>query len=181
MNRTVHLSGIERTFAEDEIIVSKTDLKGHITYANDVFVKISGFSEAELLGQPHSVMRHPEVPACIFNLLWQTLSNGGEIFSYIVNRCRNGDHYWVFAAFSPSYARDGTIDGYHSSQRVPNPLALEKIKPFYTQLLDEEARFSSHREGIEAATRTLSGIITQQDTNYDKLVFSLQTLQPAVS
>lgn len=181
MNKAMELSGIEQTFAENEIIVSKTDLRGRITYANDVFVKISGFSEAELLGQPHSIMRHPDMPACIFNLLWQALSDGKEIFSYIANRCRNGDHYWVFATFSPSYARDGTVAGYHSCQRVPNPLALKKIKPLYTELLAEEAGSLSRQEGIEAAVETLNGITTQQDTNYDKLVFSLQTLQPAVS
>jgi PAS domain S-box-containing protein len=102
MSKAVHLTGVERTFVENEIIVSKTDLKGRITYANDVFIKLAGFTETELLGQPHSIIRHPEMPRCVFKLLWDTIAEGGEIFAYVVNRSKNGDHYWVFAHVTPT-------------------------------------------------------------------------------
>ena len=176
MSKTVHLTGVERTFEEDETIVSKTDLKGHITYANDVFIRVSGFSEEELYGQPHNIIRHPEMPRCVFKLLWDTVAEGGEIFAYVINRCKNGDHYWVFAHVTPSYAKDGSINGYHSSRRVPNPLALEKVKPLYARLLEEEGRFPNRKEGMHSATDLLGHIVEKQGTSYDKLVFSLQTL-----
>lgn len=88
-----HVTGKEVFFKPEEIIVSKTDLKGRITYANRVFLDISGFTEAELLGKPHSILRHPEMPRCVFKLLWDTIQNGSEIFAYVINRCKNGDHY----------------------------------------------------------------------------------------
>lgn len=175
----MHLSGTEKTFAEDEIIVSKTDLAGQIIYANDVFLTVSGYAESELLGQSQNIVRHPEVPGCIFDKLWTTIAEGGEIFTYLVNRCANGDHYWVFAHFAPSYAKDGSINGYHSAQRVANPLALEKISPLYRQLLEEEGRHSIRVDGIKAAAVSMRDLLDTQGTNYDKLVFSLQTLQPS--
>jgi PAS domain S-box-containing protein len=74
-------SGVERTFGEDEIIVSKTDVKGRITYANQVFLRVAGYTERELLGQPHNIIRHPDMPRCVFKLLWDTLEAKREIFA----------------------------------------------------------------------------------------------------
>ena len=88
------VTGHEVFFDDDEIIVSKTDLTGKITYANDMFLRIAGYKEVEVLGQPHSLIRHPDMPRSIFKLLWDTISAGGEIFAYVMNRCKNGDHYW---------------------------------------------------------------------------------------
>ncbi|HPV77190.1 MAG TPA: PAS domain-containing protein, partial [Gemmatimonadaceae bacterium] len=88
-------SGRERSFGEDEIIVSKTDLQGKITYANDVFIRVSGYEEDELLGAPHSIIRHPDMPRAVFKLLWDTLATGREVFAYVNNMARNGDNYWV--------------------------------------------------------------------------------------
>lgn len=88
---------------DDEIIVSKTDLKGRITYANRVFLTIAGYTEQEVLGEPHSIIRHPDLPRCIFKLLWDTIQGGTEIFAYVINRCKNGDHYLVYAISGESY------------------------------------------------------------------------------
>src|SRR5580704_8741733 len=93
----VRPTGRERTFPEDEIIASKTDVKGVITYANRTFMEVSLYSEEELLGQPHSIVRHPDMPRCVFKLLWDTIQKGDEIFAYVKNMCKNGDFYWVFA------------------------------------------------------------------------------------
>jgi len=176
MSKPVHLTGVERTFAKNEIIVSKTDLKGRIEYANDVFMRIAGFTEAELLGQPHSIIRHPYMPRCVFKLLWDTIAEGAEIFAYVINRAKNGDHYWVFAHVTASYTEDGTINGYHSSRRVPNPLALEKVKPLYAGLLQEEGRFQNRKDGMHSAGDMFGEFVGQQGLDYDRLVFSLQTL-----
>lgn len=74
------LTGVERHFDEHEIIVSKTDLKGRITYANDTFLRVAGYRENEILGQPHSIIRHPDMPRCVFVLLWQTIEAGSRDF-----------------------------------------------------------------------------------------------------
>ncbi len=114
-------TGIERHFGEDEIIVSKTDLQGKITYANDVFIRVSGYSEEELIGAPHSLIRHPDMPRAVFKLLWDTLAAGEEIFAYVNNLAASGDNYWVFAHVTPSLGADGKVIGYHSNRRVPEP------------------------------------------------------------
>ena len=102
-------------FPDSEIIVSKTDLKGRITYANQTFCHVAGYDEAELLGQQHSIVRHPDMPRAVFKLLWDTLGEGKEIFAYVKNMTKHGDYYWVFAHVTPSYDGAGKLVGYHSS------------------------------------------------------------------
>ena len=116
---SVSLTGVERTFGTDEIIVSKTDTKGRIIYANEVFLRLAGFSEREIIGQPHSIIRHPAMPRCVFKLLWDTISSGKECFAYVLNRSKNGDHYWVLAHVTPTFDSKGTIVSYHSNRRNP--------------------------------------------------------------
>ena len=166
-------NGRERFFGEEEIIVSKTDLKGSITYANDVFQKISLYTEAELLGQPHNIIRHPDMPACVFKLLWDTIRNGEEIFAYVLNLCKDGAHYWVFAHVTPSYDPRGLHIGYHSNRRVPASDALEKVKPLYKQLLSVERSHESKRAGIDAAHAQITDLLTAQGLTYGQFVFSL--------
>src|SRR5579871_2355063 len=110
---TVIPTNHEVTFGDDEIIVSKTDIKGHIQYANEVFLRISGYSENEVLGEPHNVIRHPDMPRCIFKLLWDTISSGHEIFAYVKNLCKDGSYYWVLAHVTPTFNNYGEIIGYH--------------------------------------------------------------------
>ncbi|MBL4875286.1 MAG: PAS domain S-box protein, partial [Cohaesibacteraceae bacterium] len=86
MARETSLSGKEVYFNENELIVSKTDLKGTLTYVNDVFCSIAGYTEIECLGQPHSMIRNANMPRSIFDLLWKTIQGGNEIFAYVVNR-----------------------------------------------------------------------------------------------
>lgn len=90
---TLTLTGHERTFPEHEIIVSKTDPRGRMTYVNDIFLLVSGYAEDELIGEPHSKIRHPHMPRCVFKLLWDTILSGREIFAYVNNRAKSGDHY----------------------------------------------------------------------------------------
>jgi len=111
--RRVTPSNRESPFDENEIIVSKTDTKGRITYANDVFSRVSQFTVAELLGVPHSIIRHPDMPRCVFKLLWDAIQAKQEIFAYVLNMAKSGDHYWVFAHVTPSFGADGAITGYH--------------------------------------------------------------------
>lgn len=171
--RDVPLTGVERFFDADEVIVSKTDLKGRITYANRVFQRIAGYTEDELLGAPHSIVRHPDMPRCVFKLLWDTLAAEKEIFAYVVNRARNGDHYWVFAHVTPSYDDRGAVVGYHSSRRVPERAAIDKVVPLYRTLLDIEESHADRKQGMEAAFSTVVKLLTEKGIGYDEFVFSL--------
>jgi len=166
-------TGREVSFGEDEIIVSKTDLRGVITYANDVFTRVAGYNEAELLGQPHNVIRHPDMPRCVFKLLWDTLKADREIFAYVLNLAKNGDAYWVFAHVTPSYDSSGTKVGYHSNRRVPHAGTLEKIRPLYAELLAEEKRHANLDAGLRASSACLEEILQQAGTTYGEFVFSL--------
>lgn len=166
-------TGREVRFAEDEIIVSKTDLRGIITYANDIFQRVSGFNEAELIGMPHNILRHPDMPRCVFKLLWDTIKSGNEIFAYVLNLSRDGSHYWVFAHVTPSYDLNGKHVGYHSNRRVPYPDALAKVIPLYAQLLAIEKRASNPKAGTEAAFQQLAEQLQEKQKDYGQFVFSL--------
>lgn len=163
----------ERTFAENDIIVSKTDPKGRITYANDVFLDVALYTEAEVLGQPHSIVRHPDMPRSVFKLLWDTIESRKEIFAYVKNMAKNGDFYWVFAHVTPSYDANGAIVGFHSNRRVPRPDAVAKIEPVYRQLLDVENSHADRKAGMDAAVATLGQMLADAGMEYDEFVFSL--------
>jgi PAS domain S-box len=169
----VSLSGQERTFHQDEIIVSKTDLKGQITYANDVFLRVSGFTEEELLGRPHNIVRHPDMPRCVYKMLWDRIQAGNEIFAYVINRAKNGDHYWVFAHVTPVFGRDRAITGYHSSRRLPARKAVEAATGLYALLRAEEAKHTDRSTAMAAAGALLGNILRDKGTTYDEFVFSL--------
>ena len=171
--RDVPLTGVERFFDVDEVIVSKTDLKGRITYANRVFQRVAGYSEAELMGAPHSIVRHPDMPRCVYKLLWERIQAGREIFAYVVNRARNGDHYWVLAHVTPSRDVEGRLVGYHSSRRVPERSAIDKVAPLYRTLLDIENKHADRKEGMDAAFAAVVALLTEKGIGYDEFVFSL--------
>ncbi|MDJ0950517.1 MAG: PAS domain-containing protein [Alphaproteobacteria bacterium] len=163
----------EATFGTDEIIVSKTDPKGRITYANDVFRRVAQFSEKELIGEPHSLVRHPDMPRAVFKLLWDTLESGSEIFAYVKNMARNGDYYWVLAHVTPSFDQDNNIVGYHSNRRCPTPEAIAKIEPIYQQLLEIENKNPDRKQGMEQAFQAMVDLLKENGVSYDEFVFSL--------
>ncbi|XQW85247.1 methyl-accepting chemotaxis protein [Thalassotalea piscium] len=113
-----NLTGKEVTFSIDEQLISTTDLNGNITYTNDNFCRIAGYSREELLGQPHNMVRHPEMPRAAFNDMWQKLKRGDSWRGLIMNRCKNGDFYWVDAYVTPIYDQDRII-GYQSVRVLP--------------------------------------------------------------
>jgi PAS domain S-box-containing protein len=166
-------TGAERRFPETDIIVSKTDPKGVITYANRVFLDVAGLSEAEVIGAPHSILRHPEMPRAIFALLWERLTAGQEIFAYVVNLAANGDHYWVHAHVTPTFGANGEILGFHSTRRVPDPAAVKNIKPIYLQLKDIEDGSANRAAGLARSRAHLNAILVKAGVTYDQFVFSL--------
>lgn len=160
-------------FGTEEVIVSKTDTKGRITYCNDVFLKVAGYREEDLLGQPHSIIRHPDMPRCVFKLLWDTIENGQEIFAYVKNMAKSGDHYWVLAHVTPSYDMDGNIVGYHSNRRLPERAAVDKAAALYADLLSIENRNPDAKAGMQQAYQAVIDLLTKNHVTYDEFVFSL--------
>ncbi|GBD44797.1 Aerotaxis receptor [bacterium HR40] len=173
LHRVVQPTGRERSFRSDDFILSKTDSKGRILYANDTFLAVSGFRESELLGAPHSIIRHPEMPRCIFQVLWETISSGREIFAYIVNLCKNGDHYWVLAHVTATMDGEGRIVGYHSSRRCPDRAAVTRIRPLYEELLAIERRHADRATGLKASRQRLDEIVASTGKSFNEFVLSL--------
>jgi len=172
--RAVKPTNVERKFEANEIIVSKTDLKGHITYVNRTFMAISDFDEPELVGQPHSMIRHPDMPRCVFKLLWETIQSGKEIFAYVKNMTKTGDYYWVLAHVTPSLGASGEILGYHSNRRVPDRRVLDGlIIPLYTELSSIENRDADRKKGLDRSYERLESLLKDKGVAYDQFVFSL--------
>ena len=119
-------------------LISTTDLKGQITYVNEDFIKVSGFEWDELIGKPHNVIRHPDMPPAAFKDLWETIKKG-EVWSQLVkNRCKNGDHYWVVAYVTPVYAGDEIV-GYQSIRTKPTHDQVHKAEKLYRELNEKKA------------------------------------------
>lgn len=164
----------ELVMREGDFIVSKTDLKGHITYANKVFIEFSGFAESEFMGKQHNVIRHPEMPRAVFKLLWDHLQAGKEIFAYVKNICKDGSYYWVLANVTPSVDETGRAVGYYSVRRKPNPKAVRIIHEIYKRMLAEENRAGA-RDAIDASTRYLNGLLAEKGVSYEQFILELQS------
>ena len=172
--RVVQPTTTERFFDKNEIIVSKTDLKGHLTYVNRTFMAIADYTEPELLGQPHSLIRHPDMPRCVFKLLWDRLQAKQEIFAYVKNMTKHGDFYWVLAHATPSLSPTGEVLGYHSNRRVPEHRIVDSvIAPLYRSLKEIEDREADRRVGLEKSTGALHAILKEKGIGYDEFIFGL--------
>jgi len=169
----VRPSGVERTFGEDEIIVTKTDPRGVLTYANDVFLRISALTEQEAIGQPHSVIRHPDMPRAVFKLLWDTLKSRKELFAYVVNLASDGAHYWVLAHVTPSFDKTGRVVGYHSNRRRPEPAAVSAASELYARLRAEERRHTGSPAALEASWQMLQRTLAERGQTYEEYVWEL--------
>ena len=167
-------TNVERFFDIHDIIVSKTDLKGRITYANRTFCEIAGYAHHELLGQPHSIIRHPDMPRAVFKLLWDTVLDGREIFAYVKNMTRSGDFYWVFAHVTPSFDGGGKIIGFHSNRRVPDPAIVKNVfTPLYADLLRVEQSHRNGKDALAAGYQHLIDFVSSKKVSYDELIFAL--------
>ena len=159
----------EKKLSEEEFIVSKTDSKGEILYGNKTFINISGYQEHELLGQPHNILRHPDMPKIVFQLLWDRLKTGEEIFAYVKNMSKDGSFYWVHANVTVTKDARGNVVDLHSVRRKPSSKAMQTIPGLYAQLLEEEKS-----SGIDASMKMLTNILEEAGVSYDDFVFDLQ-------
>ena len=132
-------------------IVSETDEKGRITFANDYFKEVSGYSDEELIGKPHNIVRHPDMPKVVFKLLWETIKQGKNINAVLKNLAKDGRYYWIFTEFEIRRDTDtGDIIGYHAARKTISKHVIEIISDLYTKLLDIEKS-----QGVEASEKYL--------------------------
>ena len=145
-------------------IVSKTDSKGFITFGNIYFVKISGYSEQELIGSPHSIIRHPDMPKTIFKLMWSNIKEGKDFCGVIKNLVKDGRFYWTMTEFNSE--RDPKTDeivSYTAYRKAPPRSAIETIEPIYKVMLEMEKS-----GGMESGLKFLNQILAQRRQNYDE-------------
>ena len=129
----------EIVLSKDIMIVSEADEKGIILYANDDFCKIAGFSRDELIGKPHNIVRHKDMPKVAFKDLWETVAKGNIWTGYVKNATKSGGYYWVFATVYPFSSCDGT-KGYLSCRRKASKDEIEKISKLYDVWINEEKK-----------------------------------------
>ncbi|RRD58453.1 PAS domain S-box protein [Comamonadaceae bacterium OH2545_COT-014] len=130
--RTVYVTDHEIPYPDGRLIISRTDLNGIITHANEAFVELSGYTREELIGQPHCILRHPDMPKAAFKDLWATVSAGKKWHGYVKNLCKDGSHYWVYATAVPN-VRGGKIVGYTSVRRKPSRRKIEEMTATYKE------------------------------------------------
>ncbi len=172
MMTTVQPTGVERTLSQEDIIVTKTDLKGHLTYTNDVFLNISAVSEGQALGSPHNFIRHPEMPAGIYKLLWESISTRQELFAYVKNLALDGAHYWVLAHVTPSYDKFGKHVGYHSMRRSASRAAIAQIEPVYAQMRAAETGLHG-KARADASFAWLAQMLDSKDLTYSQWIWRI--------
>lgn len=172
MKRDIQPTSVERKMREDDFIVSKTNAKGIITYGNPIFIEFSGYSEGELLGTQHNIVRHPDMPRAAFKLAWDTIQAGQEFFAYVKNMAKDGSFYWVFTHITPDFDASRNIVGYTSVRRCPRREAVAKVEPVYRQMLEAEQRAGA-RDAIGAGSAVLLDLLKQTGMSYEELVFAL--------
>ena len=133
MRQNLPVTQRERTFPEHERLISTTDLHSKITYCNEAFIKISGFTRDELIGQPHNLVRHPDMPPAVFGHMWDTIKQGKPWMGIVKNRAKNGDFYWVSAYVTPIY-ENGQVAGYESVRSLPSEAQKKRAEKLYARL-----------------------------------------------
>ena len=159
----------ETILREGEFIVSKTDLKSKITYGNKYFISISGWSEEELLGTPHNILRHPDMPQCAFKMLYHLIENGEEFFGFVKNLKKDCGYYCVFANISPSFDKNGKMVVYYSVRRKPIEGFKNIIEPLYKQLLEIEKE-----SGMQAAYDEVQKLLNSKNITFNELMIGIQ-------
>jgi len=150
----------EVTLSDVDIVVSKADEAGDITYANPIFYKLSGYSKKELNYAPHSILRHPDMPKIVFKILWDELKKGNEVYAFVKNLTKGGSFYWVLAYVRPAFNPDGTLRNYVSTRKKMSQKAREIIEPLYNKLLDIEKT-----QGVDASYKALLEVLDGRDFN----------------
>lgn len=162
-------TNIETNLKDNDFIVSKTDVASKIKYGNEIFIKISGWSEEEILNKPHNILRHPDMPQSAFKCLYDHFKNGQEWFGYVKNIRKDGGFYWVFANMTASYNERGDLLGYYSVRRKPIDGFKNIIEPLYKKISDIEKS-----SGMDAAHKELKKILESKNLAFNELMIKIQ-------
>ena len=150
-------------------IMSRTDTKGVIEFGNDYFFEISGYTPNELIGQPHSAIRHPDMPRVIFKIMWERLKQGKNIFAVVKNLAKDGRYYWVTTKFEiKKHPVDNTITGYMAFRQAASDKTVERISKLYKELIEIEKS-----GGLEASEKYLIGYLESKRMTYDEYIDEL--------
>jgi len=162
-------TGKEIKLNTKKFIVSKTDPKGIIRYGNDYFTEVSGYKATELIGSPHNILRHPDMPKAIFFLLWEHIQNGHNISAVVKNLAKNGDHYWVVTDFEiRRNPVTNEISEYVAFRQAVPRRVIQEIEPLYAKMLEIE-----HAHGMEASVEYLTSFLEEKRMNYDQYIEQL--------
>ena len=158
----------EIVFSKKKFIVSKTDTKGNILFINKNFSEISGYSEEEIIGMPHNVLRHPDMPRSIFFLVWNSLLAGREVSGVIKNLAKSGKYYWVVADFSIKRDNHGQIESFTAFRRAAPDQVIEEMEELYSTMLSIEKK-----HGIEGSLSYLESFLEERGMSYDEFLDDL--------
>ncbi|MDX1294757.1 MAG: PAS domain-containing protein [Sulfurimonadaceae bacterium] len=159
----------EITLDPKRYIVSKTDAKGVIEYGNDYFVEISGYQEHELIGQPHNIIRHPDMPKIAFKLMWDRIQKGENFMAVVKNLSKSGRYYWVVTEFEAKRDKlSNEIVSYTAFRKAAPQKAVEAITPIYKKLIEIEKQ-----GGMEASEKYLRGFFEEKGITYDEFINEL--------
>jgi aerotaxis receptor len=179
MRKNTPTTNQEKTFAQDVKLVTTTDLDGNIIYCNDAFVEISGFEKAELIGSPHNIVRHPDMPQDAFKVMWETLKQGKAWMGLVKNRCKNGDFYWVDAYVTP-VMESGKVIGYESVRTLPDRKDVARAEEIYRKIVSgkrvQPMTFTSWKVLVPVMGVLLAVVLGSVDLIYGAGVLVLTSL-----
>jgi len=158
----------EIKFSKKKFIVSKTDLKGKIIFTNKNFSEVSGYSEAELIGAPHNILRHPDMPKAVFFLVWKTLLSGNKISGVVKNLAKDGRYYWVIADLEPKRDSSGEITSLTAFRRAAPQDVIDTTAELYATMLAIEKK-----HGMEKSIAYLEGFLEENNMNYHEFIEEL--------
>lgn len=159
----------ERQWDKTQTLMSKTDKFGTINFVNDAFVKVSGYSEAELMGQPHNLIRHPDMPKVIFKVLWDNILEGNNFHGIVKNLSKTGEYYWVITNFSVGKDANGQVSSFLARRvAVPDLVITKYIEPLYKRLLEIEKS-----SGVDASGEFLNYYFEQIGKDYTQFVYDI--------
>jgi PAS domain S-box-containing protein len=158
----------EIEFSKKKFIVSKTDIEGNILFVNKNFCEVSGYTELELQGTSHSILRHPDMPQAIFYMMWKSLLAGMEISAVVKNLAKSGKYYWVISDFSMQRDNHGKLESFSSFNRIAPDYVSETMESLYTLMLLVE-----RKEGIEGSLRYLESYLEEKNMGYNEFLEDL--------
>ncbi len=178
MRHQIIANSNEKRLANEDFIVSKTDITGRITYANRIFMDIANYPETALLGVQHNIIRHPDMPRGVYRFMWDTLKQGEEFFGFVKNLCADGGFYWVFANVTPDYNRNGELQGYYSVRRKPPQSAIDSVTPIYREMLNIEQQSPTKKEAPDRSLAYLSETLEKLSVkSYSHIMLELYQAQ----